>query len=101
MFIKKKLNVEDVKSSIKKIDDLFPNDAKYRNKIAAAIGLNTEESYKLASIVGSEELTKVAKEFEQNPEVYSSGTPIYTIFDAVDKFDNRNVQKVSPPVLPV
>ena len=33
------------------LDELFPNDAKYRSKIAQAIGLDVKDSHKLSSIL--------------------------------------------------
>lgn len=89
--INKNLDLNELKNSAKKLDALFPQDAKYRNKIAEAVGLDVGDSYKLSSIVGAEEFTKVAKEFEQNPEVFSPGTPNYSYFDSVSSFNNENL----------
>ncbi len=90
--VKKVVEVDELQQVAKKLDDLFPQDAIYRKKIASAIGLNTQESYKLSSIVGTEELTKVTKEFEQTPEIYAPGTPNYTYREAVANFNNENVE---------
>jgi len=51
----------------------FPKDIEYRKNLMKNSGLNPEEYYKLRSIIGSEEIESIMKEFNDSEEFYSSG----------------------------
>lgn len=51
----------------------YPKDVEYRKTLLANAGLNPENQHKIRSIIGTQELKEIMKEFNDNETVYSSG----------------------------
>ena len=89
--IKDFMEVSKLKKLSYKLDKKFPQDAKYREKIASAIGLSPEESYRISSIGGTQEFTETIEKLSKTPEVYSPGIAKYNPNGSISEFDNKNV----------
>lgn len=51
----------------------YPKDIEYRKNLLANAGLNPENQHKIRSIIGTQELKTIMKEFNENETAYSSG----------------------------
>ena len=51
----------------------FPKDIEYRKQLMANAGLNPLNQHKLRAIIGPQETEHIIKEFDNKPEVFSSG----------------------------
>ena len=52
---------------------LYPKDVEYRKNLLLNAGISPNEEYKIRSIVGTQELQDIMKEFDNNETAYSSG----------------------------
>ena len=86
------LEINKLKKLSNELAKKFPEDDKYRKRIAQSIGLSEKESYKLASIAGVEELNFVMSKNATSPDVFSPGS---AIFDKSGKFLGFNKQNLA------
>lgn len=69
----------------------FPNDNKYRCRLAQAVGLSKGKEYKLASIGGVEELMDLMKKHETFEDVFSVGEAVYDNSGKILGFSEKNI----------
>lgn len=86
------LEINKLKKLSNELAKKFPEDDKYRKRIAQSIGLNERESYKLASIAGVEELNFVMNKHATFPEVFSPGSAIFDKKGKILGFNNENIR---------
>ncbi len=60
-------------NALKTEADMYANDVEYRKNLMVNAGLNSNEYYKLRSIIGSDEIKVIMKEFNENENFYSAG----------------------------
>lgn len=89
--IKELLEVNKLKKFSNELAKKFPEDDKYRKRIAQSIGLSEKESYKLASIAGVEELHFAMQKHASFPEVFSPGSAVFDKSGKVLGFRNENL----------
>ncbi len=64
---------------LKEATQEYPKDVEYRRNLLINAGLNPENQHKIRSIIGTEELLDIMKEFNDNETVYSSGTNLHNV----------------------
>lgn len=70
----------------------FPEDMKYRSNLAVGIGLKEKDSYKLRSVIGSQEFSSYLDEFSKNPTVYTPGLKSYKTNESAYFKDKKYVE---------
>lgn len=85
------LEVNKLKKFSNELAKKFPEDDKYRKRIAQSIGLSEKESYKLASIAGAEELHSAMGKHASFPEVFTPGSSIFDKNGKILGFKNENL----------
>lgn len=70
----------------------FPQDEKYRLRLAQAIGLSEKDVHKLSSIAGVEELADILEKNQDNPKIFSIGNAIYDNSGKVAGFHKDNIK---------
>lgn len=87
--IKKSETISNISETIAK---KFPQDEKYRLRLAQAVGLSEKDVHKLSSIAGVEELADILEKNQDNPKIFSIGEAIYDATGKITGFKQDGVK---------